>query len=104
MGCGEAGKISEALAVREFSNRSRREVWAPAFPVWAGTLVRSGRTSAMAMAGLDYAPPPGYVPPPTRVSDSVKVRVPRKEAAVVEYPVRRRPPIGPDDFVSSLRA
>jgi hypothetical protein len=58
----------------------------------------------MAMAGLDYAPPPGYVPPPTRVSDSVKVRVPRKEAAVVEYPVRRRPPIGPDDFVSSLRA
>ena len=50
MGCGEAGKISEALAVREFSNRSRREVWAPVFPVWAGTLVRSGRTSAMAMA------------------------------------------------------
>jgi hypothetical protein len=29
MGCGEAGKISEALAVREFSIRSRREVWAP---------------------------------------------------------------------------
>ena len=44
--------------------------------------------------------PPGFVPPPTRVSDSVKVRVPRNEAAVVEYPVRQRPPIRPR-FLSS---
>jgi hypothetical protein len=63
-------------------------------PFSAGTL-RSGRTSTIAMAGLEYAPPPGFVPPPARVSDSVKVRVPRNEAAVVEYPVRQRPPIRP---------